>query len=272
MTIVGVTLVDRKGRKFLFILGTSGILISLACTGGLFLATESHNIDCSTAVRSLVTPDQTLSLRFDPAEVTRLLGASTPASQAVDRDKSSLMVIYSYGGFSSETSFLRSDDPHPQPITITRQESIPSSRVDAFFKNPFLDLKNARNAPLKIERASIGRIPDARHGWLVAASLYSFVAFYALGPGVCVWLALSELMPTRIRSNGMSIALVINQLVSTVLAGIFLPVVSKHGYSSMFFLFAGFTLVYFLVVTFALPETKGRTLEEIEAFFEPAAQ
>ena len=97
------------------------------------------------------------------------------------------------------------------------------------------------------------------------------MAFYALGPGVCVWLALSELMPTRIRSNGMSIALVINQLVSTTLAGIFLPFVSKYGYSSIFFLFAGFTVVYFLTAAFFLPETKGKTLEEIEAHFEGRA-
>jgi uncharacterized membrane protein len=94
------------------------------------------------------------------------------------------------------------------------------------------------------------------------------MASYAMGPGVCVWLALSELMPTRIRSNGMSIALTLNQLVSTTLTAIFLPFVSKLGYSSMFFLFGVFTLIYFLVVTFFLPETKGKTLEEIEAHFE----
>jgi hypothetical protein len=47
-----------------------------------------------------------------------------------------------------------------------------------------------------------------------------------------------------------------------------LPFVSKYGYSSIFFLFSGFTVVYFLVATFLLPETKGKTLEEIEAHFE----
>jgi MFS transporter, SP family, solute carrier family 2 (myo-inositol transporter), member 13 len=94
------------------------------------------------------------------------------------------------------------------------------------------------------------------------------MAFFAIGPGVCVWLALSELMPTRIRSNGMSIALVINQVVSTTLAAIFLPVVSNHGYSTIFFLFAGFTVIYLVTAVFFLPETKGKTLEEIEENFE----
>jgi len=75
-------------------------------------------------------------------------------------------------------------------------------------------------------------------------------------------------MPTRIRSNGMSIALVLNQMVATTLTGIFLPVVGKYGYSRMFFLFAAFTVVYLLTIALFLPETKGKTLEEIEKHFE----
>jgi hypothetical protein len=75
-------------------------------------------------------------------------------------------------------------------------------------------------------------------------------------------------MPTRIRSNGMSIALVINQMVSTTLAAIFLPIVANYGYSTIFFVFAGFTVIYFITATFFLPETKGKTLEEIEEYFE----
>ncbi len=75
-------------------------------------------------------------------------------------------------------------------------------------------------------------------------------------------------MPTRIRSNGMSIALVLNQAVAATLQAIFLPFVSKHGYSRMFFLFAAFTLCYFVVAALFVPETKGKTLEEIEQHFE----
>ena len=215
----------------------------------------------------MVGPDQQLTLHFDQAEASRLLAAAGYTGSEIQSDRASLAIIYSYGDFTAATSFVRSDDPAALPIEITRATCVPSNKIEALFKNPFADLEAAQTAPLKIEKALIGRVPEASHGWLVALGLYMFMAFYALGPGVCVWLALSELMPTRIRSNGMSIALVLNQLVSTTLAAVFLPFVSKHGYSSMFFLFAGFTVVYFLVTAFFLPETKGKTLEEIEAHF-----
>jgi len=269
MTIIGMNLIDRKGRKFLFIVGTSGIIVSLIGVGMLFLSTEAVNQDRRTTVQAMVAPDQTLNLTFTPAEAKRLLNAEEmKSSSAIDSEKASLAIIYSYGDFTAATSFVRSDDLSAAPIRITRESAVPSNKVEAFFKNPFANLDAARTAPLKIDRALVGRVPDSSHGWMVAIGLYLFMSFYAIGPGVGVWLALSELMPTRIRSNGMSIALVINQLVSTTLAGIFLPVVSKYGYSSMFFLFAGFTVIYFTVVTFFLPETKGKTLEEIERYFE----
>jgi MFS family permease len=268
MTIVGMMLVDRKGRRFLFILGTSGIIVSLISVGTLFLKTERLSVDSRDQVQAMVGPNQDLMLRFDPNEAKRFLDAKGSAGQRIESDRASLAIIYAYGDFTAATSYVRSDDPAAAPIQINRASCVPANKVEAFFKNPFGNLEAARTAPLQIQKAMVGSVPDARHGWLVALGLYSFMAFYALGPGVCVWLALSELMPTRIRSNGMSIALVINQLVSTTLAGIFLPFVSKYGYSSMFFLFSGFTVIYFLVTTFFLPETKGKTLEEIESYFE----
>jgi MFS transporter, SP family, solute carrier family 2 (myo-inositol transporter), member 13 len=269
-TAVGMTLVDRKGRKFLFILGTSGIIVSMITVGTIFLSTEKQSIDCRSQVEALVTPNQDLTLKFDQSEAQQLL-SNQGADTAIRPDRASFAIIYSYGDFTGTTSYVRSDDPSAAPLKITRADAVPANKITAFFQNPFANLDAARTAPLKIEKAVLGTVPQQGHGWIVALCLYTFMAFYALGPGVCVWLALSELMPTRIRSNGMSIALVINQLVSTLLAGIFLPFVSKHGYSSMFYLFASFTVVYFLTAAFLLPETKGKTLEEIEAHFEARA-
>lgn len=271
MTIGGMSLVDRVGRKFLFIMGTSGIMVSLIIVGSLFLGMEKHNVDCGAALQSMVNPDGTLSVNFTPEEAKSLLASSGYHGSDIDPNRASLVVIYSYGDFTNATNLVRSDDKNAAPVQVKREAALPTSKLEAKVNNPFADLDKSRNASLKIERAYIGAVPNTQHGWTVAVFLYTFMAFYALGPGVCVWLALSELMPTRIRSNGMSIALVLNQLVSTTLAAVFLPVVSKHGYSFMFFLFAGFTLVYLATTAFFLPETKGKTLEEIEAYFERGA-
>ena len=94
------------------------------------------------------------------------------------------------------------------------------------------------------------------------------VAFYAVGPGVCVWLVLSELMPGRIRANGMSIALFFNRGVAMTITSTFLPWAGVFGYDGICFTLAACTVVYFIAVAFFMPETKGRTLEEIERFFE----
>ncbi|MBN2035482.1 MAG: MFS transporter [Chitinispirillaceae bacterium] len=260
MTIVAVVLVDRKGRKFLLSLGSAGIIVSLAATGILFHATEKQRLDCSAAVQRLVTPAQELTLAYNDSSAAALAGDR--GGQAT-----SLILIYSYGDFRAASAVVRSNDRAAKPLFISRQSCVPANNVVAFFSNPFADLDKARSAPLAIENALITPVPSTGSGWAVALLLFCFMAFFALGPGVCVWLALSELMPTRIRSNGMSIALLINQAVSTTIAAIFLPTVGRYGYSTMFFVFAGCTVVYFITATFFLPETKGKTLEEVEALF-----
>jgi MFS transporter, SP family, solute carrier family 2 (myo-inositol transporter), member 13 len=268
VTFAGVMLVDRKGRKFLLAIGTAGIILSVTCTGLLFRSTETLRVDARNALQSIVTAGQQLELRYDAGLADRLLDSVGSSRRVTAGQPTSLVVIYSYGDFRAATKVVRSDDPAAKPLEITRESCVPANKVVAFFSNPFGDLDTARVAPLRIENALISPVPTGRNGWLVAITLFVFMAFFAVGPGVCVWLALSELMPTRIRSNGMSIALVINQAVSTTIAAIFLPTVGKYGYSTMFFGFAACTVIYFVTATWFLPETKGKTLEEIEAYFE----
>lgn len=261
ITIIAVVLVDRKGRKFLLSLGTGGVVVSMICVGLLFHKTEKLRMDVKDALQSMVTTNQTLTLAFNEQTATNLLAGKMTGQPAT------LVVIYSYGGFSAATPAARSDAT-ARPIDLSRDNCVPPNKVVVFFKNPFASLDVAKTAPLKIDAALITPVPGARNGWITAILLYIYMAFFAVGPGVCVWLALSELMPTRIRSNGMSVALVINQAVSTAIAAIFLPTVGKYGYSAMFFAFAGFTVIYFVTAVFFLPETKGKTLEEIEEHFE----
>ena len=156
-------------------------------------------------------------------------------------------MLYSYGKGDKLATVLSAD---PEPVLHIRPDP------------------DAANAPLVIERALYGPVPTETTGWLVTACLCLFIACYALGPGVVVWLMLSELMPTRIRSVGMGIALLLNQGVSTLIAAVFLPVVGRFGYYAMFGFWAACTVIYFSTAALFLPETKGKTLEEIEQHFE----
>ena len=262
-TIGAVVLVDRKGRKFLLSLGTGGIIVSLVAAGLLFHQTEKLRVDVKDALQTHVATGQTLSLPFDAQMVTNLLGGNPFTGQPA-----TLVVIYSYGDFSGATAAVRSDDAAGKTIEIQRASVVPAKKLESMLKHPFANYDAAANAPLRIDHAFITPVPSENNGWLTAGLLFVFISFFAIGPGVCVWLALSELMPTRIRSNGMSISLFVNTLVSYLIAAIFLPTVGAHGYSTMFFGFAGSTVVYFITAAFFLPETKGKTLEEIEEYFE----
>ena len=263
MTVIALILVDRKGRKFLLMLGSGGIVLALLAMATLFVQAERGQADVRPVLMQQVEGDR-LALKLDAAQWRQLGAADTTQPQQ-------LTVAYRYDGFSNVRS-LRSDAAGIAELRIRREDTVqPDNVIGRFFRrlhlNPFPDPATAAHAPLVIERADLGAVPSPAHGWAVTVCILFFVAFFAVGPGVCVWLALSELMPTRIRSNGMSIALLINQFVSTSIAAVFLPMVGRYGYASMFFFWAGCTVVYFLVAAFLLPETKGKTLEQIEAHF-----
>lgn len=265
MTMLAVFLVDRLGRKSLLMLGSAGIVIASLAAGLLFHDTEAQQREVGTAVAAMIKDDG-LALRLDAATLQRL-GAAAGAGAGPQV----LTVAYAYGPFTNVQT-LRSDDPALPLLQARRADAVqPDSVLGKAFRrlhlNPFPDPAAAGAAPLTIESARLGALPPPERGWQVALAIAVFVASFAVGPGVCVWLALSELMPTRIRSNGMSIALLINQFVSTAFAALFLPIVGRHGYSAVFFFGAACSVVYFLAAAFLLPETRGKTLEEIEAHF-----
>ena len=235
MTIVAVALVDKKGRKFLLRIGTGGIIVALVAGGLIFHSFESRRIDLKSTVQSAVIGDS-LNLPFSAMEPGST-HADTPAI---------ITVLYSYGAGDKMVT-ARSDQ---EPALSIQPEG------------------NEAKSPLVIKRAVYGSVPPQATGWLITICLGLFIACYAMGPGVVVWLALTELLPTRIRSSGMGVALLINQGASTLIAAVFLPVVGNYGYYAMFFFWAACTVLYFITATFFLPETKGKTLEEIEQYFD----
>jgi hypothetical protein len=61
-----------------------------------------------------------------------------------------------------------------------------------------------------------------------------------------------------------ALCLFVNSLAGSLLATVFLPIEHKIGMSNTYWMLTIFTVVYFLTALFLLPETKGKTLEEIQ--------
>ena len=104
-------------------------------------------------------------------------------------------------------------------------------------------------------------------GFLLLAGILAFIFFFAIGPGVAIWMVISELLPLRTVARGMAIALFLNSMTSAILATFFLGLADKIGYYGVFWLCALFTMGYLAMVYFFVPEVKDKTLEEIEGEF-----
>ena len=105
---------------------------------------------------------------------------------------------------------------------------------------------------------------DSNNASPILAVILTYVAFFAVGMGPAVWVVLSELFPTRIRGRAMSIATVALWVACTILTMTFLSLVNAIGVSGAFWLYAVICIFTFGFVWRAVPETKGKTLEEIE--------
>lgn len=99
-------------------------------------------------------------------------------------------------------------------------------------------------------------------GWSIWAS------FYAMTLAPIAWVLISEIFPNRIRGAGVSLAVSSLWIACFGLTISFKPINVALGAAGTFWLYGAICLVGFLVMLKFVPETKGRTLEEIEALFE----
>jgi len=104
-------------------------------------------------------------------------------------------------------------------------------------------------------------------GLAVLIFVMSFVAGHAFGNGVACWVIISEIYPTKVRGRGMSIATTALWLVGYLGNQLF-PIMQKHvGSDGTFWFFGAGALLTVILVGWLIPETKGRSLEEITKFW-----
>ena len=101
-------------------------------------------------------------------------------------------------------------------------------------------------------------------GIVTVLALVVFIASFAFSMGPIVWTLISEIYPNRVRGRAISVATAANWLAAFLVAQFFLSLVDAIGESTTFFLFAALCVVSFVFVWRLVPETKGRSLEEIQ--------
>lgn len=104
-------------------------------------------------------------------------------------------------------------------------------------------------------------------GVLATVCLGLYIASFAISLGPVFWLMISEIYPLRIRGSAMSVASIANWGSNFVVVLVFPSLLAALGGATLFWLFAFLGIVAWVFVYFKVPETKGRSLEEIEASF-----
>jgi sugar porter (SP) family MFS transporter len=100
-------------------------------------------------------------------------------------------------------------------------------------------------------------------GSWVLLSVLAYVASFAVAMGPVVWVVLSEIFPTKIRGRAMSVATAV-LWISCFLMSYFFPKLQEMFHGDIFFVYAFMCLVSFIFILFYVPETKQKSLEEIE--------
>jgi SP family galactose:H+ symporter-like MFS transporter len=101
-------------------------------------------------------------------------------------------------------------------------------------------------------------------GTLAAVSLMAYVGFFAIGLGPVFWLLISEIYPLKVRGLAMSIVTEVNWGANLIISLTFLTLVGSIGRSGTFWIYAVVGIAAFIFTYLYVPETKERTLEEIE--------
>ncbi|KAK6946217.1 Major facilitator, sugar transporter-like [Dillenia turbinata] len=93
------------------------------------------------------------------------------------------------------------------------------------------------------------------------------VAVFSIGMGPIAWVYSSEIFPLKLRAQGTSLGVVTNRVISGTVGMSFISLYKAITIGGAFFLFAGIASVAWIFFYFLLPETQGRTLEEMEVLF-----
>jgi sugar porter (SP) family MFS transporter len=174
--------------------------------------------------------------------------------------------IFKFAGFSSASvAILASVGVGVVNVVFT---VVAMQLIDRVGRRPLLLVSLAGMALSLIVLGLAFSLPQlsGAKGWIAVASLMAYVGSFAVGLGPVFWLVLSEIYPLRIRGRAMSVGTAANWGANLVVALSFLTLTQVMGKAATFGLYGAVSIGGWLFAFFLVPETKGKTLEQIEAY------
>ncbi|XP_051515338.1 solute carrier family 2, facilitated glucose transporter member 12 [Myxocyprinus asiaticus] len=228
-TIPAVFLVDRVGPKVLLCVGTVVMMLSTATLGAVTMQSRTHV--SSLCQGPMIKANLTLFGMGDETDIqtNTLLGLSRPSP--------------------SHHELQTSHRINPFLISINDSK-------DHWILNHTYDHRTAF-----VDPAELGVSPSLK--WISLVSLLVYVAGFSISLGPMVHVVLSAIFPTGIRGKAVSVISAFNWATNLLISMTFLTLTERIGLPSVIFSYAAMSFVLVVFVIVFVPETKGRSLEQI---------
>ena len=246
-TFITMGMVDKSGRRTLLIWGLSGMVASLGILGLAFK--QFDHAEAQKTSQQLTQQTLQSSGQLAP-------GQNTQQQNAQQTSQSSAPLA------SAQNTQQQNEQSTEKTARIAAQ------RVATDPAPPHnLEAATPTDAPTDV--ASHRDLPSTSEGaetlaWLTLVCVIVYIACFAFSMGPLVWVLIGEMFPLQARGSGNAIACGGNYFANFIVGATFLTLLTKLGASNTFLIFASVAMFTLLFVLFFLPETAGRTLEEIE--------
>lgn len=246
-TIVGLLLVDRLGRRKLLIWTLIGVFLSVLLLSGSFVLNDYTSIQAHP-----LSPHDSCNYRS--------------CASCIGNSKCGFCGMLSSNNTLINGTCAKGDNNHSHYFLGNQTDecqlySDPQYYYD-FEDNELLLADNTTD-----RRYYFDSCPDSKYSWLSLVALFSYIMFFAPGMGPLPWTINSEIYPTWARSTAIAIATATNWIFNLFVSLTFLTFADVLGQPITFGFYAGLVLLGLMFVIFLVPETKGRTLEEMDELF-----
>lgn len=229
-TFIGLWLIDKLGRRVLLFIGSFGYILSLGVCAVAFLSVSEFKVVSRAA--------DLVSASGSVIQVENREGYRTP------EDEKQILEEYAQARFALEE--------------VTQLETYRGERISI---GENLSATQVRTLAEKVKLESAGLLGPL--SLIVLVCIVAFIAAHAIGQGAVIWVFISEIFPNDHRAAGQSLGSFTHWFFAAMLTFLF-PIAIRNLDAGFIFAFFSLMMILQLIwVKFMVPETKGKSLEEI---------